>query len=82
MTNQVELQSLLDLGEQDPAVSLAFNNNCGANSSGNPGCLVANCSCTGQLAGYWSSTTLRANTVFAWNVFFKTHSVRAVRGGL
>jgi hypothetical protein len=94
LPNQIELQSLLDLGEQDPAVGPAFNNNCGANSSGNPGCVVATCSCTGDMAGYWSSTSARPNPVFAWNVFFnlgfvgnahktfETHHVRAVTGGL
>jgi len=92
--NQIELQSLIDLSEQDPAVGSAFNNNCGANSSGNPGCLVANCSCVGALAGYWSSTFARPNPLYAWSVFFnfgfvgnshktvETLHVRAVRGGL
>ncbi len=95
LPNQIELQSLLDLGDQDPAVGAAFNNNCGANSSGNPGCLVANCSCTdGQSAGYWSSTSATPNPAFAWIVFFnfgfvgnghkifESHHARAVRGGL
>ena len=94
LPNKIELQSLLDFGEADPAIDPAFNNNCGANSGGNPPCSVATCSCTPELAGYWSSTSVRVNPLFAWIIFFNfgisnqahkgfdTNYVRAVRGGL
>jgi hypothetical protein len=95
LPNRFELESLLDLGNQDPSVDPVFNTNCGPNSSGNPGCLVANCSCT-PLAAYWSSTTFPGAPVlqpFSWVVYFNLggngsdlksnpNSVRAVRGGL
>jgi hypothetical protein len=95
LPNETELQSLIDFGALNPAVDSVFNNNCGPDGSGNPGCLVANCSCTEyQNAGYWASTSAAANPVFAWNVFFnlgitgqshkslETLHVRAVRGGV
>jgi len=93
LPNRFELETLLDLEETNPPVDLTFfSNNCGANSSGNPGCLVTNCSCTAPL-GYWSSTTVLPTPRFAWNVFFylggvnfddkssTMNPVRAVRGG-
>lgn len=41
-----ELESLVNLEQVSPPVSAAFNTDCGANSSGNPGCTVTTCSCT------------------------------------
>src|SRR5262249_15818195 len=93
LPNQAEQLSLIELGTIDPAVDPVFANNCGANSSGNAGCTVTTCSCTGQMAGYWSSTTPMTNPQFAWSVFFNfgfvgnSHKIfeslyaRAVRGG-
>ena len=94
LPNQIESLSLIDFNEHDPSIDAAFNNNCGANSSGNPGCLVTNCSCTGNGAGFWSSTSALVNPQFAWITFFnfginnnahktlELHYARAVRGGL
>jgi uncharacterized protein DUF1566 len=93
LPNRFELESLLDLGQENPSIGSAFNTNCGLNSSGNPACAVVSCSCTAPLA-YWSSTTSVATPSFAWSVFFflggvnfddkatTMNSVRAVRGGL
>ncbi len=46
--NRKELDSLLNLDLALPNVSTfpEFDSNCGANSSGNPGCTVTTCSCT------------------------------------
>lgn len=87
LPNRFELDSLFDLGTQNPSVDSAFNNGCVAS------CPVTICSCTASTAGYWSSTTLLANQTFASIAFFnfgfdnsevKTNMdlVRAVRGGL
>ena len=75
-----------------PTVSAEFNNNCGVDSSGNPGCTVTTCSCTAP-TGYWSSSTVGGIPQNAYVASFlygavgyggKTNSVdsvRAVRGG-
>jgi hypothetical protein len=89
LPNRFELESLADLGGQNPSVDWAFfNNNC------TPGCLVANCSCTPPDSQYWSSTSFGPTPTFAWTLFFNyggvsfdhkvfsTAFVRAVRGGL
>jgi len=94
LPNRFELESLVDLGQSNPSIDSIFNVNCGANSSGNPGCLVANCSCTSVDTYYWSSTAIVLIPNFAWNVGFNiggvnsgsiqfdVYAVRAVRGGL
>jgi hypothetical protein len=85
LPNRAELESLLDLGEVNRAVSPAFNTGCVAS------CTVTSCSCT-QSNGLWSSTTYQNSPGSAWFVSFydgyvyyagKTLSgdVRAVRGG-
>ena len=89
LPNRFELDSLFDLGTQNPSVDSAFNNGCVAS------CTVTSCSCTASTAGYWSSTTVLPGvtqnyaSVAAFNFGFdntdiKTNSnlVRAVRGGL
>ena len=87
LPNRFELDSLFDLGTQNPSVDPAFDTGCVAS------CTVTSCSCTASTSGYWSSTTVLANQTFASVVFFnfgfdnsdiKTNSnlVRAVRGGL
>jgi hypothetical protein len=90
--NMRELASLVNYGKLNPAVSAEFNTNCGANSSGNPGCTVTTCSCTNASQPYWSSSTDAYSLHFAWRVYFFDGStsalnkagpvyVRAVRGG-
>ena len=91
LPNRLELDSILDLGTFEPAVSAPFNNGCA------PGCTVLTCSCTFQ-AHYWSSTPSADNGEnigrpgYAWGANFgyatwgrwpmtTTYSVRAVRGG-
>ena len=80
------LETILDLGNVNPAVPAAFNTGCTA------GCTVTTCSCT-RSSYYWSSSTNRSNPDAAWYVDFdggnafnggKTYGryVRAVRGGL
>ena len=76
----------------NPATFPEFNTNCGANSSGNPGCTVTTCSCTAT-SYYWSSSTYAGNPVYAWLVGIGGGDVlagdkssvslyvRAVRGG-
>jgi hypothetical protein len=89
--NVRELASLANYGNVNPAVSAEFNSNCGANSSGNPGCTVTTCSCTGSFL-YWSSSTYASTPQTAWVVNFYdglttadgkffTDYARAVRGG-
>jgi hypothetical protein len=86
--NRNELQSILNLENENPAVGSAFNTGCVA------ACTVTTCSCTGSMAIiYWSSTTQRDIPRNAWLVAFdvgyvsaasKTTDgigVRAVRGG-
>jgi uncharacterized protein DUF1566 len=88
LPNRFELDSLFDLGTQNPAVDAAFNTGCVAS------CTVTGCSCTASTAGYWSSTTVLPGVTqnYAWVLFFnfgfdnssiKTdlNLVRAVRGG-
>jgi hypothetical protein len=85
MPNVKELQSIVNFGEDIPAVSPAFHSGC------TPGCTVLNCSCTTNNNSYWSATTYVAGA-FAWHVNFKygyvdvdskanSYYVRAVRGG-
>ena len=93
LPNRFELETLVDLGQENPSTDAPFNNNCGANSSGNAGCSVTTCSCTVPFV-YWTSTTIPATPNFAWTMFFNLggvnldhkvfsmNSVRAVRGGL
>jgi hypothetical protein len=92
--NVRELASLVNYEHSYPAppVSVEFNNGCGVDSSGNPGCTVTTCSCTVP-TGYWSSSTVGGIPQNAYVVSFiygavgyggKTNSVdsvRAVRGG-
>ena len=90
--NVKELQSIVNYGNQFPAVSLAFNTNCTS------GCTVRTCSCTAirdpesPASGYWSSTTSAGgpgNALFVgFGDGFLTSDnkafgffVRAVRGG-
>jgi hypothetical protein len=93
LPNQTELYSLvnLEIGYPGPVVFPEFDGNCGANSSGNPGCTVTTCSCTAP-SYYWSSSSYASNPQFAWLVYFNYGStggngknnrvhVRAVRGG-
>ena len=91
LPNRRELDSIVNLENVNPAVSAAFNNNCGANSSGNAGCTVTTCSCTVP-DFYWSSSTYAFDPQGAWGVFFFDGGngagsenfdffVRAVRGG-
>ena len=88
LPNRFELETLVDLGQQNPAIDGGlFNTLC------LPACTVATCSCTGLSAGYWTSTTVVATPNYAWVVYFNlggngfdlktnTDYVRAVRGGL
>jgi len=92
LPNRRELESIVDLERVVPSVSGAFNSNCGANSSGNPGCTVTTCSCTRPHL-HWSSSSYAFNPIAAWFVSFQTGLVstngkdgghlyvRAVRGG-
>jgi len=86
LPNRFELESLIDLGAQNPSVDTTFNNNCVAS------CTVTTCSCTAS-SPYWSSSTFSSTPSFAWYVFFNlgfdgfdaksnANLVRAVRGGL
>jgi len=92
LPNLTELESIRNLQNVSPAVSAAFNSNCGAGSGGNPGCTVTTCSCT-LLASYWSSSSYAGPAAeLAWEVRFGDGTVdsefkdtdsyvRAVRGG-
>lgn len=85
LPNTFELYSLVNLGNRNPAVSLAFVTGC------TPGCTALTCSCT--IGGdYWSSSAGAGDPQFAWCVgFFEGDTrelyknfpihVRAVRGG-
>jgi uncharacterized protein DUF1566 len=86
LPNVKELQSIVNYGAFNPAVSPEFNTGCAAS------CTVLACSCTAA-ESYWSSSTVAANPAIAWNVDFvngfvilndksDTLHVRAVRGGL
>lgn len=83
--NVNELQSIVNYGAENPAVSPAFNTGCVAS------CTVTSCSCT-QSGGYWSSSTYQFGPQNAWGVNFGDGGVgagnetgnlyvRAVRGG-
>ncbi|MGQ0593816.1 MAG: Lcl C-terminal domain-containing protein [Gammaproteobacteria bacterium] len=85
LPNVKELQSIVNYGTFNPAVSLAFNTNCVA------GVDVESGSCTAASI-YWSSTTLADGPGNAWGVLFFNGfvgnagkdnflHVRAVRGG-
>jgi hypothetical protein len=85
LPNVRELQSIINYGVANPAVSPAFNTSCA------PSCTVTTCSCTVS-GSYWSSSTAAGFPRYAWFVMFaggdmsgdfKTQSywVRAVRGG-
>jgi hypothetical protein len=63
LPNVNELQSLIDYGTFNPAVSGAFNSGCG------PGCPVTTCSCTRSFY-YWPSTSSQSSPTLAWTVFF------------
>jgi len=84
--NLKELWSIANYQNATPAVSSAFNNNCGST-----GCSVMTCSCIAPSGFYWSSSSYAAPTS-AWTVLFDdgstsvgpkslSESVRAVRGG-
>lgn len=84
--NRIELDSLLNLQNVNPAVDTAFNTGCV------PSCTVLTCSCTTSY-GHWSSTTYQLYPDLAWTVGFfdgmvggndkaGSYYVRAVRGGL
>lgn len=88
LPNRFELETLVDLGQENPSIDGSFfNTNC------LPLCLVGTCSCTGLSAGYWSSSAAVPTPSYAWVVYFnlggngfdlKTNPdlVRAVRGGV
>jgi len=94
LPNRFELETLVDLGAFNPATGAVFNDNCGVESDGNPGCTVTTCNCTPPVA-YWTSTTMPTvppQLGYAWNVYFflgnngydykyNPNYVRAVRGG-
>jgi hypothetical protein len=91
LPNLTELESLRNLQNVNPAVAAAFDINCGANSSGNPGCTITTCSCTTPDI-HWSSSTYASTPELAWEVSFGdgtvdadykdvAYFVRAVRGG-
>jgi len=87
LPNRKELDSIVNLGNANPAVSPAFNTGC------TPGCTVTSCSCT-QSNRYGCSSSFAFNPASAWHVSFD-HGfdtagskngpsftyVRAVRGG-
>lgn len=83
LPNRFELESLLNLGAELPAIHAAFNESC------TPDCTM--CSCTGSSI-CWSATTLPFNPGSAWSVDFSfgfvnsngkfsEFSARAVRSG-
>jgi hypothetical protein len=85
LPNRSELESLVNLGAVNPAVSPAFNTACAAS------CTVTTCSCT-QSSYYWSATTYQYSPSTAWIVLFfdgvvyanvkpNGFYVRGVRGG-
>ena len=86
--NRFELESLMNLGTNDPAVSPAFDTACA------DGCTVLTCSCTATTFDrvYWTSTASVGFPPWAWRVDFNSGDVisaskgssfyvRAVRGG-
>ena len=85
--NRFELESILDLGTTDPAVSAPFNTGC------SPGCTVLTCSCT-YSGVHWTSSSAADAESIGWGVNFffgsvnrnylkatESYFVRAVRGG-
>jgi hypothetical protein len=88
--NVKELQSIVNYGSINPAVSTAFDGaSCHASC---PDLTDPACSCT-QSFNYWSSATVATIPTYAWSVFFGNGGVfldskgndfnmRAVRGGL
>ena len=86
LPNLFELQTLVNLENEEPAISAPFNTACSS------GCSLPACSCTGTVEDYWSSTTSKSTPAWAWSLGFgaglnnvdvktNTKSVRAVRGG-
>jgi len=86
LPNVKELQSIVNYGAFNPAVSAAFNTGCVAGST------VLTGSCTAA-SSYWASSSFVSNPALAWSVVFSsgnvgtggkgnTFRVRAVRGGL
>lgn len=81
LPNRHELSSLVNLQNVAPAVSAAFNTNCGSDliTAGNPGCTVTTCSCT--VAGmHWTSSTFAHSNPgpqgqYAWAVAFYVGNV-------
>ncbi len=86
LPNLTELESIRDMGSQEPAIGAPFDASC------SPGCTIATCSCTSSDV-HWSSTTYAGLAAeLAWGVSFSDGSVnaefkdseyrvRAVRGG-
>jgi hypothetical protein len=81
-----ELQSIVDYGSANPAITPAFDTECP------PGCASTTCSCTPNTHVYWSSTTTAGDPQSAWFLTIGdgkveptpktlTYNVRAVRGG-
>jgi len=68
LPNVKELQSIVNYGTSNPAVSVAFNTNCVA------GVNVLDGSCTAA-SNYWSSSTVAGNPSTAWFVSFLGGSV-------
>ena len=84
--NVNELQTLVDYGRMNPAISPAFNTGC------TPGCTVLTCSCTvPYYSGYWTSSWSEVAPARPWLVEFYRGDIRrsnylnlaarAVRGG-
>jgi len=63
LPNRKELDSIVNLGNANPAVSPAFNTGC------TPGCAVTSCSCT-QSNRYGSSSSFAFNPASVWHVSF------------
>jgi len=91
LPNRRELDSIVNLENVSPAVSPAFNTNCGTSSNGNVGCTVTTCSCS-VMSTYWTSSTHAFSKNLAWSINFNDGGdywdpksfdrfVRAVRGG-
>ncbi|MGH7790099.1 MAG: DUF1566 domain-containing protein [Candidatus Binatia bacterium] len=71
LPNRNELESLADLGRQNPAIDPIFNTGC------SPGCTVTTCSCTSTFLHYWTSTSNYWHTSTAWLVYFVDGDVNA-----
>ena len=89
--NIMEIQTIVNHENVQPAVSSAFNTGCVA------ACTVLTCSCTAVgTSPYWSSTTYVPSPAYSWYLSFydtgkglgdnslsgNLNFVRAVRGGL